>query len=572
MNTFRLKRFVKQTGLIAALDRLGWRDGLMEGVTLLVDSKAREKKRLIREDYLTFRAQHTRLAPNQPDGREGIALMISSMPTGWGLKMEGALSLAIRSAGYRPVILQLSPDAWSRRYHAVFGNYEFVKFHRIVASQPPVAPAKELLEFRHNPPTVRDLMTLTYRQVDIGRIALSNLLYRHKFERFDLAQPYLVKELYDELLTIQQNVHAAERIIEQTSPTIALLLEKGLSPAAEIFGVCVARGVPVIQYSGSQDKSGLILKRFSFDNRHQHPFSLDVSTWARVKTMPWNAKQSNQVLRDLSESYVSGTWFNRKYLSEGKRIKSADEVRAQLGLDPCKKTAVIFSHVLWDATFFYGQGLVDDYETWLIETVRAACANPAVNWVVKLHPDLAWKLKNEGYSGELRDLLAMRTAVGVLPKHVKLILPDTDISTYSFFEITHYCLTVRGTIGIEMACHGVPVITAGTGRYSHLGFTLDSSSVEAYLQMVANIQNLPSMTDEQIQLARRFAYALFKLRPWRLNSFETVIMPMGHVGHPLDSNLIPRVSSFAEFAASPDIRSFVDWILSGKADYLETIS
>jgi len=131
---------------------------------------------------------------------------------------------------------------------------------------------------------------------------------------------------------------------------------------------------------------------------------------------------------------------------------------------------------------------------------------------------------------------------------------------------------VRGTIGIEMACHGVPVVTAGTGRYSHFGFTIDSASAEEYLRRLANIQDVPQMTDDQTQLARRFAYALFKMRPWRLSSFETVNMPIEHFGHPLGSNLIPRVSSFAEFAASSDIRSFVNWVLSGKVDYIETMS
>lgn len=569
MNTFRLKQLAKQIGLVATLDRLGARGAVVDGLTLLVDSKAREKKRLIDEDYLAFRTQYQRLVPTQSEFPNGIALMISSMPTVWGLKLEGAFSLAIRSAGYRPVILQLSPDVWSRRYHAVFGNYDFVEFHRIAASQPPIAPAKEFLEFRHISPTVRDLMKLTYRQVDIGRIAVSNLLYRHKFEKFDLAQPHLAKEIYDELLSIQRNVHAAERMIEQTSPAIALVLEKGLSPSAEVYGVCVARGIPVIQYSGSQDKSGLILRRFLFDNRHQHPFSLDASSWTRVKTRPWNGKHSEQILRYFNESYVSGTWFNRKYLSQGKRIKSADEVRQQLGIDPSKKTAVIFSHVLWDATFFYGQGLFDDYETWLLETVRAACANPKVNWLVKLHPDLVWKLKYEGYAGELRDIIAVRSAVGSLPDHVKFILPDTDISTYSFFDITDYCLTVRGTIGIEMACHGVPVLTAGTGRYSHLGFTIDSDTIGEYLERIAHINRLPSMTTQQIELAQRFAYALFNLRPWKLQTFELTQLPVDRVGHPLDTNVAFHVHSFDEFTAQPDICRFVDWMTSSTPDYVD---
>ena len=275
-------------------------------------------------------------------------------------------------------------------------------------------------------------------------------------------------------------------------------------------------------------------------------------------------------MQDFSESYKSGTWFNRKFLHQSKQIKSAEEVRKQLGLDPSKKTAVIFSHVLWDATFFYGEGLFEDYETWLLQTVRAACANPGVNWVIKLHPDLVWKLKLEGYTGELRDIMAMRSAVGTLPEHVKLVPPDTDISTYSFFEITDYCLTVRGTIGIEMACYGVPVLTAGTGRYSGLGFTIDSSSAEEYLQRLAHIETLPPMSREQIELARRFAYALFNLRPWPMRSFEVVKMPIEKTGHPLDHNLVPHVSNFMEFATAPDMRRFADWVVLEKVDYLQT--
>ena len=33
------------------------------------------------------------------------------------------------------------------------------------------------------------------------------------------------------------------------------------------------------------------------------------------------------------------------------------------------------------------------------------------------------------------------------------------------FKVIDYGITVRGTIGIELPCFGIPVITAGTGRY-----------------------------------------------------------------------------------------------------------
>jgi hypothetical protein len=318
----------------------------------------------------------------------------------------------------------------------------------------------------------------------------------------------------------------------------------------------------------AQRTDAYALKRYSAANVTAHPFSLDAATWERVTRMPWRAEHETAIMTELESGYRDGTWFNRKFLQSAKQIKPADDVRAQLGLDPSKKTAVIFSHVLWDATFFYGDGLFEDYETWLIETVRAAAANPRLNWVVKLHPDLVWKLKYEGRTGELRDLLSIRAGVGPLPDHVKIVLPETDISTFSFFAITDYCLTVRGTIGIEMACHGVPVITGGTGRYSGLGFTVDSRTAEEYLARLSTLETQPPMTAEARERARRYAYAVFRQRPWHLRSFQT-IKSMDMVGHPLDHNLLPRIRTYGELAAAPDMRAFAGWVDSPAVDYLD---
>jgi len=162
----------------------------------------------------------------------------------------------------------------------------------------------------------------------------------------------------------------------------------------------------------------------------------------------------------------------------------------------------------------------------------------------------------------------LRSALGSLPDHVKLVLPETDISSYSFFDITDYCVTVRGTIGIEMACHGVPVIVAGTGRYSGLGFTTEPASTHEFIDRLASIETLPPMSQAQIQLARRFAYALFKMRPWPLRSFEMVSLPMDKTGSPVERNLIAKIKTFDELSAAPDMVRIAEWLDSDNPDYL----
>jgi len=566
-----LRQLAYRTGATRLLGRMGLKGPVSGWARFVADPAERERWRLVRQDYSACREQFRRIVRGAPPGDPGnIAWIVSSLPTVWGFKMDGIVSLAVGLKDFCPVAVHLGHDGWERRYQRLFGVRRFLNFERFLAITPSAGLAREIRDFVQSRPRMPDLLELTYRDVDVGRIALSNVLNRNKFAKFDLAQPETLAEVGSELARIHRNILAAERMVAHQRPRIALFLEKGLSPAAEIFGVCVARGIPVVQYVGSQRMDGFVLKRLNRHNRHQHPFSLDPQSWDRVKRMPWGPGHEAELMRDFEDSYRKGSWFNRKFLHEGKRIKSAEEVRRQLGLDPTKKTAVIFSHVLWDATFFYGRGLFDDYETWLLETVRAACANPRVNWVIKLHPDLVWKLKHEDYAGELRDIIAVRSAVGKLPEHVKIVPPDTDINTFSFFEITDYCVTVRGTIGIEMACYGVPVLTAGTGRYAGMGFTVDSSSAEEYLHRLSRIDATLPMSRAQRELARRFAYALFKLRPWSMQSFEWIKMPIEKTVHPLGDNLVPHVEDYSQFARAEDMGRFADWLASDEVDYLES--
>ena len=148
---------------------------------------------------------------------------------------------------------------------------------------------------------------------------------------------------------------------------------------------------------------------------------------------------------------------------------NADSVYKKLRLDPRRKTAIIFPHIGYDASFGRGEDLFASYDEWLVETVRAACANTELQWVVRVHPDHAGKHAHPWGAPHEEDVLRRR--LGRLPEHVYLH-PGTqsDISTPSLFPAMDYCLTVRGTVGLEAACQGIPVITGGTGRYDRKGF------------------------------------------------------------------------------------------------------
>ena len=117
-------------------------------------------------------------------------------------------------------------------------------------------------------------------------------------------------------------------------------------------------------------------------------------------------------------------------------------------------------------------------------------------------------------------------------------------------------MTVRGTVGIEAALHGIPVVTAGTGRYDRRGFTLDPASQEEYLSKLANLDLYPRLTPEQIELAERYAFLIFCCQPFALSSVS--------LEYSRDALATPKMSVHCrtrqQWLNSPDMRRLSAWI------------
>jgi hypothetical protein len=188
-----------------------------------------------------------------------------------------------------------------------------------------------------------------------------------------------------------------------------------------------------------------------------------------------------------------------------------------------------------------------------------------MDWIVKIHPANLAKNRRDQFTGEQSELVAIRKALGSLPGHIKLIDADSDISTVSLFDLMDVCLTVRGTVGIEAACANVRVITAGTGRYDHLGFTIDPETPDEYRAVLGRAHELGRPNACEVEAARRFAYGVFAARPLTLESIT--------FGYGTDPAAPLRAALLRRQAADPfeasDVSSVARWIRSGDDDYLD---
>ena len=532
----------------------------------------REDLGLLR-DYLRYRREAAVLRQVPAAGAGApVVLFVHLSDVVFQAKMEALLGRTFELRGFRPVVLLRDPHTRTRRYFEAAGVRDFRILDDYLAGIDAAAVAAEADAVLCARPGFAALLDFRLNGIEIGSHVLSSVVRRLRGGSIDFDDPATRRLLREILIEALQNAHAAERLLDELKPAKALFLERGYTPYGEFFDAALERGVDVVQWHHGHNSDALNVKRYTRATRRQHPYSIGRETWQRIAALPWDERAGEEIVGELKQRYEEGSWFHRKFLLEGKRMKTPEEVRRQLRLDPARPTVVVFSHVLWDATFFYGVSLFDDYEHWLIETVRAACANPAVNWVVKLHPDYLWKMKALGDTAAPRDLLALAANVGELPAHVQVMEPDTDISTFSLFQVTDVGITVRGTIGIELPCFGVPVLTAGTGRYSGLGFTIDSSSREEYLDRLARVQHLGRLGAEETALARKHAFYLFRARGCSTPSVQLTQLSFDRTAHPLAQNVSLRLRTLEELRSAPDLEALADWVLnSSDGDFLDPL-
>jgi Capsule polysaccharide biosynthesis protein len=479
-----------------------------------------------------------------------------------GAKIEIALIKGLELAGYVPVVLT---DRSFVKFYKLAGVSEFI-FWEDFTDRLDSAGAEETARGCQS---IDDLLAFHHAGARVGRFAASTVLRFLRVGHLDLADPATRKALAQHLALGMLRARAAQRILQRVRPGLALFLGNRYTGQGELMDVCVAGGVSVVTWFEAHRGNLLMLKRYNRENTDQHHASLSEESWRLLRCMEWSPARRDELRREIDHNYATGDWYCRGGTQFDKRIVSAAEIRERLGLDPRKKTAVIFPHIIWDATLFWGRDLFENYEEWLIETVRAACANSQVNWVIKIHP--AHVIKNiwEGYTGEPAEMVVIRGQIGQLPPHVFVIPASSDVNTFSLFDVMDYCVTVRGTIGIEAATLGIPVVTAGSGRFDRHGFTVDSETTEEYLDRLAHIQEIPKPTAEQRELAERFAYGAFVLRPLAL----TVMT----IEYDRDQQATMRVrinaKSSEDLEKAPDLRAFADWVANSTSeDFLSPLA
>jgi hypothetical protein len=210
--------------------------------------------------------------------------------------------------------------------------------------------------------------------------------------------------------------------------------------------------------------------------------------------------------RKIADEYLASKHLvARDYLSyHVGAIQEDAAIRRELGLD-ARPLVSLYTNVLWDAQLYYRFNVYPNMLEWLFDTIRFFGEHPELQLAVRLHPGEA-----PGGLPTCQPILPeIERKFPKLPENVKLVRPESKVSSYVLGTMSRATLVYGARMGVELVMLGVPVIVAGEAFMRGKGFTLDPASREEYLALLARSAEIEPPSDEARERARRWYYYYF---------------------------------------------------------------
>lgn len=474
--------------------------------------------------------------------------------------LESLMISSFKRAGYNVLVLSTKTPIVKKLYKFFAGV--------TVSSIHDYCPTPSILKARAVAGTFlneKDLLKLSYRDVFIGKFVVSSWMRRRRKGTFVICGERDQKDILKMLAASISFVDGAYALLEQTCPQALLVVDRGYSPYGELFEAFLAQNIPAITWNVGHKSNTIVLKRYNQRNKTEHFSSLSEETWRLIKKSGFNKKLAKEIQDELDFSYRSKEWYSEvgtQSLTE--KISSVD-IRKALRLTTEKPIVCIFPHIFWDATFFWGKDLFGSYEDWLAEVLRTAAKNQNVYWIIKIHPANLIKNHRDQCHSKASELFLIESLFERLPDNFRVIGPETNISTYDLLQVIDYCLTVRGTVGLESSLTKKRVLTAGTGRYDKRGFTLDFDDRDSYLNAVSQIEKMPKMTDREWENAIMYAHGVFVKRPLKLTDYQFKYLPDAQAS--LSVEIQPKFEC-RNCLDLTDVAKIAAWLQNEEEDFL----
>lgn len=338
-----------------------------------------------------------------------------------------------------------------------------------------------------------DLDCLEFKGVRVGKYIKSSI-YRY-LQGLDWNESYQ-EILREYVFSALINLMASQAAIKELSPNKILMSHAIYIDWGPALAVFIKEKIPVIGWCSSYLSSHFYFRHIE-NVAHVDFHLLKNSTWDKISNKSMNALENNLLREYLKKRYVENICIDVENFPQYEKNMDLRK-KYRFNNEPIW---TIFTHINWDSVADSTPMIYDTFNKWIIDTIRKILEINNINFLIKIHP--AEKSCNKNNSG-IYDLI--KKMFPVLPAHIKIIPPEEKINSFQFYQHIDGGITVCGTVGLELALLGKPIILAGKAHYGEKGFTYDCSTLQDYCDLLNRIHLIKPLNRGQVELAKQYAY------------------------------------------------------------------
>jgi len=344
---------------------------------------------------------------------------------------------------------------------------------------------------------VSELRYLIRDGVNIGEIAYRNFIHYYKgvFDITKEKENQFRKCLYSGLLISV----TTQALVNKIKPSKVITPNGKYIQSAISIDVAKSFKLPYYTWDVFEQKTAASFAK----NEVSHNQKID-DVWDEIKQTELDEEQRNRLTQFFNLQAKSENTPYQYY--DHNVIEEVSEIKINLGLRPGAKLISLFPNVEWDSTAMGLDGPYKSMNDWIFSMIDFIQKNPDYELVIRAHP------------GELKVPYIMRTTTPIcdviekkitnLPSNLHLIRADENISSYSLAEISDVVMVYTSTLGIEFSLKGIRPWIVANPYYAKKGFTVDANSHEHIETLLKEDVPDKFLTDEEIELAKKLAYAV----------------------------------------------------------------
>lgn len=351
------------------------------------------------------------------------------------------------------------------------------------------------------------LLDYQYLDVRVGEHAQASTIRYFLFGKLDLNNPFEVNVLREKLFYAMVEVKIASKIIEKEKPDLLFTLHGIYSTWGPFVEYFRKKGIDTVIY-GNQV---LRLGHFIFGRNWELNDIVSKNHWNNFSRYPLSAEEKERI------DIYFGRRAKNKAKDQDMYVENFNEkIKKDLILKLSKakylRRYVLYTNVAWDSAIKGRTSEVfDNVFDWLDTTINFFKNKKDCQLIIKPHPA---ELVIDKCSKGIVDYIKERH--GILPENIIVLQPDVPLSAYDLINSNSIALVYTGTLGLELAVSGVPVIAASHVHYQEAGVVKNIKTLEEYLNLLGNPEEIISFAKANIELAKKYAYFYFFKLPIRI--------------------------------------------------------